>query len=343
MLRKNNITVLLLSAVLISAFCKKEKEYAPYPYHAITGFTVASGEEKLSAAITEDSVVLYWPSWESVPSSISPEISISENASIIPASGESVELKDGFAWTVKAQDGTTKKYFLKLVINQPDIWINAVSFGHTQGTEKPLEILAYSLRYIIPDPAKTRVWLVDAANKEYEFPVSFPPTYNGYPNRPVMVLAWPATNVPPIGAYRLKITSGVRTKITEQAQYAILNSVFPQATPVTTAITVRRGETITFSGKDFTEMKDASVKSYNDNWFEVEIAKLTYVSHTATEAVYRVPANFPLGTFKLGDYTPNTGISIGLETSEFFSGWNYAKPKQQWVNVPGPADITITD
>ncbi|QEC44184.1 hypothetical protein [Pseudobacter ginsenosidimutans] len=342
MLLNRTTVALLLTTATLSFSCKKEKEYTPYPYHAITAFNVTAEEGPVSAAVTEDSVVLYWPSWDNVPASIKPEITISENASISPASGESVELKDGIAWTVKAQDGTTKKYYLKLVINQPDIWINETTFGQPQGVEKPLEILSHSMRYIIPDPAKTKVWLIDPAGKEYAMPVSFSETYNGYPGRPVMVIGWPADGVP-IGAYKLKIQSGARTKTTEKAQYGILNTVYPKADAYNGPVTVKRGDEITFTGKDFVDMKDASVITYNENWAEVEIGKLTYVSHTATAAVYRVPSNFPVGTYNLGDWQPGVGITIGLRTSDFFSGWNYTKSNPIYVYPQGSGTFTVTE
>lgn len=344
MLLNRTTVALLLTTATLSFACKKEKEYTPYPYNAITAFNVTAEEGKVSAAITEDSVVLYWPGWENVPASIKPEITISENASIMPASGETVELKDGFAWTVKAQDGSTKKYYLKLVINQPEIWINEVAIGHPQGSTKPLEILSHSLRYIIPDPAKTKVWLIDATGKEYAMPVSFSDTYDGYLNRMVLLLGWPADGVP-VGAYKLKIQSGARTRITEKAQYGILYpvSLYPKADEITAPVTVKRGDEITFTGTDFVDMQDGKVMTYNESWAEVELGKLIYVNHTATSAVYRVPADFPIGTYKLNEWEPGIGVSIGLRTSDFFSGWNYLKPNPQFIYPQGLTTFTVTD
>jgi hypothetical protein len=343
MLPNKFIIVLLLSVVCVTLACKKEKEYAAYPYKSITDFSFTAETQQISAAITEDSIIIYWPSWENMPATIRPQISLSEHASISPASGESIDLKTGVAYTVKAEDGTTKTYHTKLVVNQPEIWINPdANISISEGGERAFEIEAYVFRHIIPDADKTKFFAVDHNGVEHSLNISFPATYPGFPGKLVVKVDLAGSTLP-VGAYKLKITSGARTLLTEQKQMAVLYSGFPKADTKEGPVTVKRGETITFTGTGFVDMKDAIILTYKPDWSEAEIGKLEYVSHTATTAIYRVPMDFPPGTYSFEDYNSGKFIWINLRTSDFFSGWNYKNPKPLYVTVNSTGTFTVTE
>lgn len=343
MFLNKTMAVLLLSAVCVTIACKKEKEYAAYPYKSITGFTFTEKTEQISAAITEDSIIIYWPSWENIPANIKPQISVSEHASISPASGETVDLKTGVAYTVRAEDGTTKKYYIKLVLNQPEIWINPdANISISKGGERAFEIEAYVFRHIIPDAGKTKFFAIEDNGTEHALNISFPESYPGFPGKLVVKVDLAGSDLP-VGAYKLKITSGARTVITQQKQMAVLHSGFPKADTKEGPVTLKRGETITFTGTDFVDMQDAVILTYKPDWSEEAIAKLEYVSHTATAAVYRVPMDFPLGTYSFEDYNGGKYIWINLRTSDFFSGWNYKNPKPLYVTVNSTGTLTVTE
>src|SRR5690606_26321567 len=104
-------------------------------YTDILAFTVPGGEEgsALKASVREDSIYLYWPVYWDLPEHIVPEIAVAEKAGISPASGEEVALKTGEAYTVTAEDGTEKAYFLNLVVNQTPPWFQINSGSSVPG------------------------------------------------------------------------------------------------------------------------------------------------------------------------------------------------------------------
>ncbi|WP_158655602.1 hypothetical protein [Sphingobacterium sp. HMA12] len=109
--------LLLLVGILFSG-CKKEYEIAPTPYTEITSFKIPynGGKDTIVAAVDGQNIYISWPGsteWP-VPETVSPVIKIAKNASISPASGTAIILKDGAQYEVKAQDGTTKVYTIKL-------------------------------------------------------------------------------------------------------------------------------------------------------------------------------------------------------------------------------------
>ncbi len=98
------------------------------------------------------------------------------------------------------------------------------------------------------------------------------------------------------------------------------NSEVPKAGALDADVTIKRGETITFPGQQFFDMKDAVAYTYDDNWNEKEIMTLPLVSSTATSVTYRIPANFPAGTYQFGDWGPNA-LGIRLRITDFAGWW----------------------
>ncbi|MDR2273503.1 MAG: hypothetical protein LBF27_21520 [Sphingobacterium sp.] len=111
------ILLLTMGITLFSA-CKKEHEIAPTPYTEITSFKIPynAGKDTIVAAVDGETIYVSWPGsteWP-IPETVAPIINISKNASISPASGTAIALKDGTQYQVKAQDGTIKTYTIKL-------------------------------------------------------------------------------------------------------------------------------------------------------------------------------------------------------------------------------------
>jgi len=107
----------MVGITLFSA-CKKEYEIAPTPYTEITSFKIPynAGKDTIVAAVDGETIYVSWPGsteWP-IPETVAPIINISKNASISPASGTAIALKDGAQYQVKAQDGTIKTYTIKL-------------------------------------------------------------------------------------------------------------------------------------------------------------------------------------------------------------------------------------
>lgn len=98
--------------------CSKEYETAPTPYNEITSFKIGyyNGQDTIEGIIDGSIIHIVWPGsteWP-IPEAVNPEITVSKNASISPASGTSILLEDGVTYTVTAQDGTAKTYTIKL-------------------------------------------------------------------------------------------------------------------------------------------------------------------------------------------------------------------------------------
>ncbi len=95
-------------------------------------------------------------------SALVPTITVSENATVSPASGSAVDFSQGsVTFTVTAQDGvTTRAYFAKAVTDTPD---NPDTAGAADFTEFSCD-LNYAKAY---DPAKTyKLAVIFAASKE---------------------------------------------------------------------------------------------------------------------------------------------------------------------------------
>lgn len=337
-----NISIAVFSCIIIAGLsCKKETEYAAFPFKDIQAFKIAAGEETINGALENDSIIIYWPSYLEMPASITPDITLSEKATIQPAAKEGVAFKTGTKYTVKAQDGSTKDYFLKVVINQPGIQIYEATYSAVRGGTLAVDN-GRLIRYIIRDTAQTHFFLVDTAGRETRIAISFA-TRN---NTPYTDLKLPGGDTLQPGAYRIKINSGIRTLTTENAIFGVLYAANeqPAANPVDGSITLKHGSQITFTGTGFIDMKEGRVFGYNTttDWSEKEIATLQLLSFTATSATYRIPDNFPTGNYELNSYNDN-GIFFQLRTTDFIGFWDWNKQKKVYVNIDGAAQITVTD
>ncbi|MGE8381697.1 MAG: hypothetical protein ACN6PN_25260, partial [Sphingobacterium sp.] len=112
------LALLLMMGITVFSACKKEYEIAPTPYTEITAFKIPynGGKDTIVAAVDGENIYVSWPGsteWP-IPETVAPIINISKNASISPASGAAIALKDGAQYQVKAQDGTIKTYTVKL-------------------------------------------------------------------------------------------------------------------------------------------------------------------------------------------------------------------------------------
>lgn len=340
-----SICIALLGIGLLSFIsCKKETEYAPYPYNEIQSLKITSGGETISAAVSADSIVIYWPSYLNKPAKVSPELIVSEKASVTPASGEEVDFVTGTKYSVKAQNGTVKDYFLKVVINQPPIQLGEVEYLTYQaekGGSYTFRNGTY-LRYVIPDPAVTSFYLVDSSGVEHQLEISFTEDNQD------MTVTVPDDDKFRMGGHKIKIISGTQTVVSNNYIFGIIYPASLQGTAdaLTSSITVKRGDEITFPGTGFFEMKEAIVFTYDANGNESELGALELVSFTATTATYRVPASFPLGTRAVGSYAAGS-VNIALRTSDYFSSWSwYDTPKVTLpVNAPfdGSLSFTVTE
>lgn len=94
--------------------CKKtEIEYEKSPLNGIMRFTVLGSEgDSTRSLINGDSITIYWNPDVALPTNITPHIILEEGATISPASGQQVPFNKTTVYTVTAQNGTVKTYWL---------------------------------------------------------------------------------------------------------------------------------------------------------------------------------------------------------------------------------------
>lgn len=271
--------------------CDTEYEDAPYPFKDITTFSVVAEDTHLSAAVAGNQIVLYWPHTLAQPATISPQITVSENAAITPASGTAVPFQDGLTYTVTAQDGTTAVYTLKLIMNQPEITLSEeedyrIAFGGL------LDIRGANF---LLDSIQNEVYLIAQNGTETQVPVYALADASGSGFASNIQVSIPAENATAIdtGWYKIKIRSGARSKTSSRA-LVYVRYPYPDFDNVTTSISVKRGETITLTGQSFRQLGDARiwVQDGSENFYDIGL-----ISHTLTTVTYRIPDTVPAGEY----------------------------------------------
>ena len=128
-------------------------------YNFMETFSVemAEGAAAMQASVRGDSIYLYWPLYLAQPAHIAPVITVAPKAGVQPASGAEVAFETGVAYTVTAEDGSKKKYVLKIVINQPQHWFEA-----TVGQTEVGKNMILNGDFFIPDATMTHVYLIAA-------------------------------------------------------------------------------------------------------------------------------------------------------------------------------------
>lgn len=169
-------------------------------YNHIKSFTVHefSADTPISATITNDSIIVYWPSYRNAPATIKPEISVPEKTVISPATGTEIPFVEGTKFTVTAESGQKKVYNLRIDYSQPKPWFRMSAASFTVGNPVTLNGDWY-----LQDFSKTKIYLVSAETKvEYEAElITFTPN-------PVFITP---LNAPVSGFYNLKVVNGKHT------------------------------------------------------------------------------------------------------------------------------------
>lgn len=300
--------LLLLSVLCAFLLSSCSKEYVDFPYNEIESFEVkdASGNT-LSASIVNNEIILYWPPYQEEPTTLTPTIVVSDRASISPTSGTAISIKtdEPTQYTVKAQDGTTKKYTLKLQINQPMISARLSLSADLVYNIGSSPTIGLSTQHILTDKAKTNAFLIDESNKETQLTIKTLEA-NGIS---VVVPAEPNT-----GNYRIKIISGIRSVITE---------TFKIAPPAFGAIVtndmvtrnIKRGE------KMLLDYNVSAFKKYYSNTVgSFKLIDLGRIEHIITEVNFNestqkievtIPQAVALGRIRSFNAYDKNGVLIG--------------------------------
>lgn len=278
---------LLLACWMIAGACSKETVEAPYPYNELKTFRVVSAAgDTIPAAIADGSIILYWPFDEPVPANITPLIAVSDKATVSPASGTAVELKDGLSYVVTAQTGATATYKLRLVVNQPEV---AISSATDMVGQLGATMSIAGITYLIPDESVTSAYLV--SGKGVETKIDIKSFIELGSNDYALDMNTPAVDT---GSYKLKIVSGSKTVTSEKAFVKIIYP-FPTVVAPTAAITAKRGGTFTLTGTNMRGMVNGRARLTGGQvYYDLEL-----VEFDLTSVTYRIPANFPLGNYNL--------------------------------------------
>lgn len=188
--------------------CKTE--YPDLPYAEIETFIIEDAHgEPLQAVLKDEEIIIYWTPLEDEPETIRPVISLSQGATVSPASGEAVPYSATTAYTVTAQDGSKKIYTLRPEGGQPIPYLNTLT------NTEPYINGAFSISgdYFLPDTDRTKVYLV-ADNQEYELT-----EFNQFTNSRITPFI-PITTELDTGYYEVKVVTG-RYTLTAQERIHI--------------------------------------------------------------------------------------------------------------------------
>lgn len=293
-------SLLLITAAGFIASCEDEvvDRFVDIPGDTITisglnqiiTFEIAefSADTALKAAIKEDSLIIYWPTYKTVPANISPTIVIPENASVEPRSGESVPFETGTAYRVTAEDKSERQYILKVVLYQPEPWygLNIVQSNDLKFIEifdRPETILQLQGDLFIPDTTQTRMYIINLdTEKETQLEIT-----QININRISLKLT------PDIekGYYSTNLVSGIHS-IKDDSVWI----KYGQPTFFSDQVTVEQGATFQMAGLGIRDIETMQMFIYNLETTILEPAPpFEIVDYSLTSITLRVPEGFPVG------------------------------------------------
>lgn len=252
----------------------------------ITSFqvTIQGEAAPLKAALTTDSIIITCTSYQSLPDSVSPAITVADSASITPASGIKVAFKTGTKYTVTAQTGAKKEYVLKVDYRQPLPYFSSIV-----GSLSPGERVTFSGDNFLTDTSRTAVYLVNIADKaEYKAELrtltSAGPTF-----------AVPA-NAPP-GLYDVKMVNGIYSIFNSNEAYRNNVTLAHKTTPVLyddgLPATKKEGDTLAITGYSLQVSTVADIRlASNSTYYPLEI-----VSAAVNKLIVKMPAGLPAGSY----------------------------------------------
>ena len=303
--------LLLITAAWFSTSCEDEviDRFIDIPGDTVTisginrivAFKVGefSPDTVLEAAIKDDSLLVYWPTFKTVPSTISPDIIISKGASINPSSGESVPFETGTKYTVKAEDQSEKEYTLKVVLYQPVPWYSR-TFSDPLSTRKN-DLIFYQLLpeietnslfirgdLFIPNTTQTRMYVTSLdTEKETQLKI-IDISIN-------LISLLVPSNLDP-GYYSTKLTSGIHSIIDDSVwfKYQQPDLFFWDGSPI-----VEQGNTFLVNGNHIRDIDKVQLYIFNSNnstWEPLPPFEIVE-GYTSTSIALRVPQDFPEGQY----------------------------------------------
>lgn len=311
------------AALLLLLFTACKKEYVPASYTDIQAFSVATPDGgTLEAVITGDTILLYWPPGLNFPDSITPKISVSQGASVNPASGKTTPVSQGMAFIVTAQNGDKKEYVLRLVSNS----------GFTaaiRGSYYPGGIIYIEGQGFNTDTNTTGIYLIDTIrNKETKLPLIGISSIGTAANLST-------DGSIDTGYYNIKFVSGLDTAIFHSIHLGVppLTSVGPTFSIEDTYRTVQLGENVVLNYSFPAAFYQFYKAGKFSQVFFIQIGNQYYYSlpiigQTDNTVTFKIPADATTGVL------PTTNSGLYLVYTDGNGTDNY-------VNVVLDTDITI--
>lgn len=239
---------------------------------------------------------------------IEPEIVLPEGSKVEPESGELVEVfaETPVSYKVTGNDGTTATYALKVEIQQPEIVLHELGTATAPYSRMINSGITVTGKNFIPDITVTRVYLIDEAGTE----IQLTPNTNAT-ERSTTISFFPVQDRVEIGKlYWIEMRAYALKK---RMQYPVKFTLPNAAINFTLTATVKQGETFVLQGTYLREF----------TYFAFQIGGVDYVpmtieSVTQTQAVIRVPDDYPVGAHKgryryiLQGVTRNVANGAGL-------------------------------
>jgi len=309
--------LLLMMGITVFSACKKEYEIAPTPYTEITAFKIPynGGKDTIVAAVDGENIYVSWPGsteWP-IPETVAPIINISKNASISPASGAAIALKDGAQYQVKAQDGTIKTYTVKLS--------NGALLPSFQDEDTQITALVGQSNFSIPMrnlalDGSDSLYLVNDQNKGYKLMLN--KVQSGFID--FFVDQYDGSGIP-AGDYYVQVINKFRTPVKSSKKFVTI--VSDQSLPYvyfnhTKEWQVKRGEIIELPARHLTKTSDIRVVnlSYTEDGAPNSLS-LTFVgiSDDLKSIKVQIPEDAPVGISS----DLENGVSIRVRINRFYT------------------------
>ncbi|PUZ23877.1 hypothetical protein DCM91_13885 [Chitinophaga costaii] len=306
--------LIFIFAGLVGVLSSCSKEYVD-KYHLIAGDTVNvsgytniqsfkitefSPDTALLATISHDSIIVYWPSYKTLPDSIRPEIILPAKATIAPVSGKAIAFQSGEVYTVTSEAGIQQQYKLYIDLRQPK-----PSFSLVAGSQLwtgPENVLNGD--WFLADTARTSITFVAVSDKkEYQ----------------ALLLNMNSTSIHyallsnvPAGTYDVKVTNGIYTIYNSESNarnaIEVVNEPYPWLYKLGSPFLLKPGGTFTVKGTYLSGTIGASIITNLDTFEELPVKVVRVISDDQVEL--QLPADIAPGTYPgLALYTTTDGIN----------------------------------
>ncbi|MCG8322514.1 MAG: hypothetical protein MI921_23650 [Cytophagales bacterium] len=250
-----------------------------------------SADTILEAAIVNDSLIIYWPSYRDSPTSISPKIIVPQGASIAPASGESVPFETGTSYTVTAEDKSERTYILKVVFYQPMPWygrniLNSNDLKLIEVFDRPETILRLDGDFFIPDTTQTKMYITKLdTEKETQLEITQININQIFLKIPVDIEK---------GYYRTNLVSGIHSVKDDSVWVKFGEPFFFWFDQ----ITAEQGANFQIEGVEIRDIEKMQMFIVNpETSMEEALPPFEIVDYTTKSITLRVPDDFPAGDY----------------------------------------------